>query len=154
MKKTNVFYGNQYTVKGEFKRIIKESLKVVMFMSFISGSIMGIYGFGSASTSAQVVYASVPTPVATMPDIPVLDRIEKCESSDMQFNNQGQVLIHVNSNGTYDTGEFQINSIWNATATKMGYDLTKASDNEAFAQWLFLNKGSSAWSDSSKCWSK
>lgn len=142
------------SVKSEFKRIMKESLKVVMVLSFVSGSIVGTYALGGASTSAQVVYASVPTPVETMPDIPVLDAIEKCESSDMQFNKQGQVLIHVNTNGTYDIGEFQINSIWNATATKMGFDLTKASDNKAFAQFLFINKGSSAWQDSSACWSK
>ena len=83
---------------------------------------------------------------------PVLQRIEKCESTNTQVNKDGQVLVHVNKDGSYDIGFAQINSIWNAEATKLGYDLTKEKDNKAFALYLFDTKGSSPWSSSEKCW--
>src|SRR5258708_4413140 len=80
--------------------------------------------------------------VAQHTTAPVMERIMKAESGAHQYNtNNGQVLIHVNNNGTVDIGIAQINSIWFATATKLGYDLTKEKDNIAFAEWLYENKG-------------
>jgi hypothetical protein len=154
------------SVKSEFKRIMKESLKVVMVLSFVAGSIVGTYALGSASTSAQVVYASVPTPVSTMPDLPILDRIGDCESGQRnkegkpiagtatQFAKDGQVILNANSNHTVDIGKYMINNnVWGETATKMGDDLMTEQGNTNFAIWLFTNKGDSAWEDSSSCWS-
>jgi hypothetical protein len=60
--------------------------------------------------------------------------------------------MHINSNSTIDLGEFQINSVWFALATKLGYDLTKESDNRAFAIYLFTNYGSSPWASSQAKW--
>jgi hypothetical protein len=75
--------------------------------------------------------------------------IERCT---WKYAANGQVLIHVNNNGTVDIGIAQINSIWFATATKLGYDLTKEKDNIAFAEWLYENKGTSAWDSSRANW--
>ena len=166
MKKTKLFFGETRlkdvyvgATKWEvFKFKSVKILRKVLIVAFFLGAITGSYKVGALYTMHFIkpvtVFADkiVPTPV--MPAIPVMDRISQCESSNNQLNKDGQVLIHVNTNGTYDIGLFQINSLWNATATKMGYDLTKQADNIAFAQWLYLNKGTSAWSASSGCWNK
>lgn len=125
-------------------------LALVVAGAFISGRI-------ADSNTIDVVNPTitktiVTTTIVTIP--PVLERIAKAESSDEQFAKDGQVTIHVNKNGTYDIGQYQINSIWNATATKMGYNLTLQKDNEAFALWLFDNYGSTPWNSSQANWNK
>jgi hypothetical protein len=96
-------------------------------------------------TQVQIV-VSTTTP-------PVMQRIQKCESGGTQTKD-GQTLININSNGSYDSGLYQINSFWNKEATKLGYDLSKADDNNRFAMYLYENYGTSPWSSSEKCWSK
>jgi hypothetical protein len=108
------------------------------------------YVFGTWTTMAQadskVIYVqSTSTPA-------VMSRIAHCESNNSQVNKSGQVLINVNTNGTTDIGEYQINSVHNAEATKLGYDLTKKADNEAYALYLYENRGTGDWASSSKCW--
>ena len=82
----------------------------------------------------------------------VLDRIANCESSNRQYGKDGQVLVNINSNGSYDIGRYQINSVWNQQATKLGFNLFKEEDNRAFALWLFKTHGTTAWESSRKCW--
>ena len=131
------------------KKWYKRTLLVGALVSVIGWA----YVFGTWTTMAQadskVIYVnSTSTPA-------VLQRIERCESSGSQVNKSGQVLINVNTNGTVDLGAYQINSVWFAQATKLGYDLTKKADNEAFAVWLYENHGTQPWESSSgKCWSK
>jgi hypothetical protein len=114
--------------------------------------------FGSAYIP-KTVYADRIVEVAKDQDIPILDRIIKCESNNSQFDKNGQVLVHINvqSDGTksIDVGVGQVNvQVWGATATKMGYNLMDEKDNIAFTKWLFLNKGSVPWISSSACWNK
>lgn len=86
---------------------------------------------------------------------PVMDRIAQCESGKSHFAKNGQVLVHVNSNGTYDAGYLQINSVWNAQAAKLGYNLMKEEDNKAFGLYLYKNFGTVPWESSRKvCWNK
>ena len=122
-------------------------------------TILASYGL-VAFTSAKIyniihpvtVYADRITTVEVVADSPVMARIAKCESGGSQTKN-GQILMHVNNDKSVDIGKYQINlQTWGATATKMGYDLTKESDNEAFAKWLYANKGTSDWSASMQCW--
>lgn len=96
---------------------------------------------------AQIVKVPVET------SAPVLDRIAKCESGDTHYKN-GQVIVKSNSNGSVDIGRYQVNSVWNVQATKLGYDLTKETDNKTFAKWLYANYGTEPWYSSKKCWSK
>ncbi len=84
--------------------------------------------------------------------IAILDRIAQCESKGHQLNPNGQVLLNVNTNGTVDIGKYQINSIHEAEATKLGFDLFTESGNTAYAKYLFLNRGSGDWSSSAACW--
>lgn len=165
---TKIFYGNQYIEKFNcdgkkytkwqvLKYRITKFLKKLFITTAIVASVVGI-AYGSfkagATLSPVTVFADKIVNVPVTPVSPVLIRIEKCESDDMQNNSQGQTLIHVNSNGSYDQGEYQINSTWNTEATKLGYNLSTADGNQNMAQYLYENVGTSPWSSSSKCWSK
>jgi hypothetical protein len=168
MKKLKVFAGDtrlkDVWVGASKWEIIKFRTARFLRKLFIITSIIGVTAgvsyasFKAGGTLSPItVFADkiVQVPVVDNSLPPVLIRIEKCESSDMQNNSQGQTLIHVNSNGTYDQGEFQINSTWNSTATKLGYDLSTAQGNEDMAKYLYANIGTSPWSASSaKCWNK
>lgn len=100
---------------------------------------------------AQVVYLGAPTTEKGI--APVLQRIINCESGGNQFRD-GQVLIAVNTNGTYDQGIAQINSIHNKEASKLGFDLSTEQGNIGYATFLYENRGTSDWYSSQKCWQK
>lgn len=127
-------------------------------MLFMFGA-FAIFWFTKSMYFPQVAYAdreTVKTVIVTSTSTPpVLERIMKCESGNRQFAANGQVLLNVNTNGSVDMGIGQINSIWFKTASKMGYDLTKESDNRAFTRFLFDNYGSEPWNASKTgCWAK
>jgi hypothetical protein len=162
MKKTKIFYGNQYIgsarITGEkftkvqlftnkVKNIIKKSLIGLGFISVVGWSFVA-----GAYFMPRTVVNNVTVAVKDSTLSPVMQRIETCESSKHQLNKEGQVLVHVNKDGSYDIGIFEINSKWNATATKMGFDLTKQSDNEQFAQWIYETRGTEDWYSSKSCW--
>lgn len=116
---------------------------------------MCIMGAAAALSTTTVTYAEGKTTVIELkPATPIMDRISSCESGDSQMNKHGQLLIHVNANGTYDIGKYQINSIHEAEATKLGYDLSTEDGNEAYAKFLYANRGTGHWYSSQKCWAK
>lgn len=103
---------------------------------------------GTKMVGTKIVYATVET--NSIP--PVLQRIAKCESGGSQYDKNGQILVHINPT-SIDIGKYQINEqVWGATASKLGYDLTKESDNIKFALYVFENYGTESWYSSSKCW--
>lgn len=165
-----MFYGNQFV--GSFDcdgkrltRIRKITLKIkiaakrvissVALISIVGWSMMAGWALPrlvEAFNAPQVFAQTVTINHETLP--PVLSRIAKCESSTGQYAKDGQVARHVNSDGSYDTGEFMINSVHNKEASKMGYDLSKESDNKAYAVWLYANRGTGDWYSSAHCWNK
>lgn len=162
LMKTRMFYGNQFI--GSFdlnkKPFIKRVSKIIKSVIWNSAKLCVVVWLmvGSAATYNHLkpikVYAQQVVTVKDTTLSPVMQRIEKCESSASQTGRDGQTTIHVNSDGSYDTGIFQINSTWNKTATKMGLDLNKQADNEAFAEYLYENVGTQPWYSSAKCWQK
>ncbi len=163
-----MFFGNQYIGKftcdgrrmTKWQRIIakaahitKKTIIYALIANLASWGAIGIYQYGKSNAEPITVQAKEIIEVPVL-DSPVLARIAKCESGGSQTDKTGQVLLKVNTNGTVDIGKYQINSIWKATATKLGFDLTKEKDNESFAQWMYLNKGTGDWSASAKCWNK
>lgn len=169
--KTRIWYGERYlgkfTCNGKkmtrfqaFVQGTKSFAKKTIVVSLVITAMVWAYMAGYythlqgpiSPANAQTVASADHGSSKDIP--PVLARIMKCESTNSQYSKSGQVVIHVNKDGSYDTGKMQINSIWNATATKMGYDLTKESDNVAFGTWLFENIGTGPWSASSQCWNK
>ena len=155
MKYTKVFNGNQYVTKfyvghlTKWQRFVRSFTKGVKRSVVILGCILVIliafYEGTSTKISEIIMVQSTSTPA-------VMSRIAKCESGNNQLDKNGQTLIHMNTNGTYDIGAYQINSIWEAQATKLGYNLMNKEDNQAFAYWLYNNKGTQDWSASQKCW--
>jgi hypothetical protein len=79
-------------------------------------------------------------------------RIAKCESGNNQFDKNGQVLIHVNTDGSYDIGRYQVNSVHEKEATKLGFNLMDEKDNTAYAKYLYENRGTGDWYSSRSCW--
>ena len=161
MKYTKVFNGNQYITKfyvghlTKWQRFCRKFEKYAKRTIVIGGIItaIGWAYVGGIMTKMATADTKIITVVSTSTPS-VMQRIAQCESGNSQYNKQGQLLIHVNSDGSYDVGKYEINSVHNAEATKLGYDLTKESDNKAYAMYLYQNRGTGDWSSSSKCWSK
>ena len=66
---------------------------------------------------------------------------------------KGEVLETTNKNGTVDIGEWAINNgAYGAQATKLGYDLYTQAGNQAMAEWIFDNVGTSPWYSSEARW--
>ncbi len=127
--------------------------------AFWAGSVAVVSGILTFSLSTSKVTAQVPDIITVEAKTPIMDRIADCESgngkpgSASQTRN-GQVLIAINTNGTYDQGKFQINSIWNKKAAELGFNLATEEGNTGFAKWMYQNKGTGDWASSQKCWSR
>jgi hypothetical protein len=148
-----LFYGNQFVRSWYVKavRITKRTLIVSALMALVG---WGMY-FG-ANYFAKTSYAEIQVPVIVESSStpPVLQRIAKCESHNSQFDKNGQVVIHVNADKTYDIGEYQINSLHEKEATKLGLNLMIEKDNAAYAKFIYANRGTGDWYSSQDCWSK
>ena len=144
------------TKKGKFTSV-KSFFKKVWYYTKVGAVVSAIYAIsvtiGVVHFSTSTVEASVNT-VEVKTEAPVLQRIYKCESGNHQFAPSGQVLMKPNTNGTVDVGIAQINTVWFAQASKLGFDLTTEKGNKAMAEWLYANKGTSVWYSSSACWNK
>lgn len=146
--------GRNYTRFQIFKMKLVKTIKRTFVVMGLFAGLGWAYYFGSMFAPVRVQAIDKPVYVIATGTAPVLERIAKCESGGSQTEN-GQIQINVNKNGSVDIGKFQINlTTWGKTATKMGYDLTKESDNEAFARWIYENKGTQDWSASQHCWYK
>ncbi len=84
-------------------------------------------------------------------DIPVMIQVARCESTFRHTLADGSVLRgKVDSR---DTGVMQINTGYHqATAEKMGLELTDLYDNMAYARHLYETQGVQPWSASRPCW--
>lgn len=144
------------------KKIIRKVLRSVLWFikaRVLPTAIIGLVGImiGAASFSSSTVTAvtqEVVKEVEVKGYAAVMDRIAQCESGGKQFGKHGQVIININTNGTYDQGKYQINSIHNGTATNLGYNLATEEGNEGFAYWMYENLGTRDWYSSEKCWRK
>lgn len=134
---------------------MKKILSSILTIGILAG-IGSAVGFAIAFThpvDAQVVYQSKEVIVEVERNAPVLERIANCESGNKQFKD-GQVLISINKNGTYDQGIMQINSIHNKDASNRGYNLATEEGNKGYGKFLYENYGTSDWSASQACWRK
>ena len=82
----------------------------------------------------------------------IMHDIADCESGNRHFGTDTKLLIHQNSNGSYDIGVYQINSVWYDTATKLGFNIFDKKDNLKFANWLYDQMGTQPWNSSANCW--
>lgn len=162
MKPIKVFFGDRrlkdiypFATKWEvFKyktyRIVRKFIIITVSTSALAGAMYGSFQAGR-QLFPSVVYAEKEVPITVINIPPILKKIAQCESSNNQFDKNGQVLI----NATEDAGRYQINvPTWGKQAKEMGLNLMDEKDNETFAVWLFENKGSGPWSSSAHCWNK
>ena len=84
---------------------------------------------------------------------PIFARIAFCESTDRQFNSDGEVVRGMVTPA--DVGRYQINTThWGVEAKRLGYDLMTEDGNEAMALYLYKKYGTKPWRSSAKCWDK
>ena len=162
MRKTHIFFGNKYVDsmycgKSRFSVFLSKTGIALKRATIVCGG-LSVVGWSILSGSyffPRIAYAEkeVVKEIIVNEKIPVMERIAKCESGNMHFKN-GQVIINVNSNGSYDSGRYQINSIWNKKATELGLNLMVEKDNEAMARWIYVNRGTEDWYSSKSCWQK
>lgn len=161
-RKIKVFFGDKrlkdiypYATRFQvFKYHLIRFVRKVVIASFLIGVVYGSFQVGRITTEPRIVEAIKEVKVEIDSKAPVMERIARCESGNMHFKN-GQVIINVNTNGTYDMGVYQINSIWNKKAGEMGYNLSIEKDNREFANYLYKNFGTAPWDASRKnCWNK
>ncbi len=130
-----IFYNGkeiQRTYKGTFKASFSAKLRKAWKYTKIgsvvlAGNAVIVLVVASQLATSTITYAES-QPQVIEAKSPVLDRIADCESgngtkgSATQLKN-GQVLISLNTNGTYDQGKYQINSIHNKEASSLGFNL-------------------------------
>lgn len=166
--KTKIFYGNQYvgniqvgtniiTKKIKFLNKVKDITKRVLVTSAITLGVawvaVGALHLGMANAKTVEVEKEVVKEVRVK--APIMEKILKCESGGTHIDPKtGQVLMRANTNGSIDTGLYQINSVWHKKATELGFDITKEEDNEAMAYWIYENRGTEDWYSSKSCWAK
>ena len=156
-------------LKYRVGRAIRWFMIRVMVISTAVAVLTGVYFYGAFEGGRTIsvinnnIIAEAAVVVPTIP--PVLERIAQAESHKSHFCTEalvkasmckkhevGQVLQHVNTNGSIDIGYYQINSVHGATAAKLGYNLTIEADNKAFAEWLYANEGTEPWYSSEHNW--
>lgn len=165
MKKTKIWYGNQYV--GNFncdgKRYTKLQYLVYRVKRFIRRftiasaciSCLGWAMWLGSQYMPLTVYAEKEIVKEIRAKAPVMERIAQCESGNQHINPKtGQVYMLSNTNKTVDVGKFMINTVWHKKAKELGLDITKEKDNEEMAYWIYENFGTEAWTYSKKCWSK
>lgn len=118
------------------------------------------YWMGISDTSRELVAVNTIAPQESM--AAVMQRIADCESgsgkagSGHQFNSNGTVVTHTNSNGSVDVGKFELNlsAAHIQEMSKLGFNPLTEAGNTAYAQFLYQNRGTGDWSSSQHCWLK
>lgn len=134
---------------------IVKGIKFLLKIGMLGGIGYALFMAG-AYFNPVITYATQEVKVPVDPQAPVLDRIAKCESRTGQFNPDGSVVTNTNKNGTVDVGKYQINMSADhiKELAKLGLNPLTEEGNEAYAKYLYLNRGTGDWSSSASCWNK
>lgn len=144
-------------IKYKFFRFLRWLGIKILWAAFCGAILSGVYFVGEANAKEITVVNQVTQP-QTM--AAVLQRIADCESGNgkpntgTQFNAKGDVVTNVNANGTVDVGKWQINMSAShiKEMAKLGLNPLTEEGNEAYAKFLFENRGSGDWQSSEHCW--
>ncbi len=134
---------------------VMKGIKFLFKVGMIGGIGYALFMAG-AYLNPVVTYATQEVKVPVESEAPVLDRIAKCESTTGQFDAKGNVVTNTNKNGTVDVGEYQINmsAAHIKEMAKLNLNPFTQEGNEAYAKYLYLNRGTGDWSSSANCWNK
>jgi len=135
-----------------FKNKVKVFFKRLFWCIVIELACWGIFKAGGYA-NPSIIYTKAEVIKEIEIKAPILERIAKCESPTGHYGKNGQVVVRGNDNHTVDIGKYQINSYyWGAKATELGLNIWVEKDNEAMANYIYKNYGTSPWVSSSKCW--
>lgn len=145
--------------KGRWSSFKKKTANFIRKTVFVIGSIGIMYGVSYIQQPLEVHADGQPIIVTNVTktdikDIPIMQRIQKCESPNGHFEKGGKVVIRDNKNGTTDIGKYQINTVWLRQAAELKLNLLDEKDNEKMALWIYENKGTAPWYSSEACWRK
>ena len=162
MKKIKVFYGDTrlkdiYPHATKWQVLKYKTAQLIRKVFMLGVAVMGVVTIvlilSNDTNATTTVFNNIETVVSEREVPPVMKRIAKCESNDMHFKKNGQVVTNANTNKTVDIGRHQINeTVWGEKAGEMGLDLTNEADNEKMAMWIYENFGTEDWKYSSHCW--
>lgn len=146
--------------KYKIGRAVRWAVIRLSLGAVLGAVVFGAYAYGTVDARAvTVVNQIVPGGKESMSA--VMARIADCESGDngkkgtaKQFNADGSIVTHVNSDGTTDVGKYQINmqKAHIVAMAKLGFNPLTEEGNEAYAKWLYENKGTGDWQSSRSCW--
>lgn len=132
-------------------RIWWSTLPVLVCIAFISLCTRTIAVAAPSKDITKNLNLATSTSEQKVMGIPDLYRACSCESSGSvklkpkQYDANGIIERH-NTNGSTDYGACQDNSIWSATASKLGLDyVNNIQDNYALALYIYKTQGISAW---------
>ena len=155
----------------------KAKWKMVGFISFVV-LILGVGHFyvepalDKAIEEAKKVQAALTNEVVAYADTvevryiekneipPIMQRIADCESGEggkegtgKQFLKNGRIVQNHNTDGTYDLGKWQINFERHFDEiVRLKLDVLTEAGNQAYAMYLYENRGTGDWMASAKCW--
>lgn len=167
MKKTKLFFGNQYveSFNCDGKRYTKWQLFKIRAKIFFKKLLFWLIVILIAIGIGQYIRYTYPTTITkeVVKEIivnqeikyPILDKIAICESGNKHFDTNGQVLVRGNTGNrtSVDVGRYQLNVMYHGKrATEMGLNLFNEQDNKTYAVYLFETQGSEPWRASIKCW--
>ncbi len=143
------------TPREMFKYRMYKLKNLLLRIGFIAFAGYTIFTMGqSIPSSKHVAYAESNQQVTvinkTLP--PILQKICTAESPTGHNKPNGTITTYVNTNRTIDIGKCQINSIWEAKAVELGFNIYTEEGNEAMALWIFENYGSEPWYSSKHKW--
>lgn len=132
----------------------------LMWALAVGSAAAGIFVAGSITTPKEVTVVNQQMPAAKESMAIVMQRIAGCESEGSrnakgkQFNADGSIVTHVNADGTTDVGKYQINmqKAHIVNMARLGLNPFTEEGNEAYAKWLYENKGTGDWLASANCW--
>lgn len=132
----------------QFKNLTLRTLTIgfVGYTVFTMGqSIPSTKHIANADTNHQITVIDKTLPL-------ILQKICTAESPTGHHKANGTVAHYVNTNKTIDIGKCQINSIWEAKAVELGYNIYTEQGNEDMALYIFNNYGSEPWYSSKTKW--
>jgi hypothetical protein len=170
----NWFQRKVRSIKRWFRELFKRVIflfKIALLGTTVVCFLAGIYKAGyvtGKSTVPETVFAreEVPVEVEVEKELPLMEKIMDCESGKRDaktgraikgtathYEKDGKtVLTRQNSDGTWDIGIAQINSVHMGEAIRLGYNLADEKENIAFAYHLLNEQGSQPWDSSKSCW--
>lgn len=150
---------------ASLKARIVYGLNVLWFYTKVATAVavlmVGAFAYGTGLFTNEAYAENVTTAMAQKEAMaPVLARIADCESGSgkkgtgHQFNSDGTIVHHINSNGTTDVGMWEINMNADniAIMVKYNFNVLTEDGNHAMAAWLYENVGTDPWNSSKACW--